>query len=161
MADLWGHSGHPYDALLEGYEPGWKTAEVSALFAKLQPRLVSIAEKAFAVPAHPSRKNLSGHYPRPHQEKFLHSLLPKIGFDTAAGRLDTSTHPFCSGLGPHDTRMTTRYDETDFMVSLYGVLHEAGHSAGSSRLPRDPRISVPALGKPRRTQPLVLESLVA
>ncbi|NBS13411.1 MAG: carboxypeptidase M32, partial [Verrucomicrobia bacterium] len=91
MADLWGHSGQPYDALLEGYEPGWKTAEVTALFTKLQPRLVAIAEKAFAIPAHPSRKNLSGHYSRLDQEQFLQNLLPKIGFDTAAGRLDTST----------------------------------------------------------------------
>jgi len=135
MADLWGHSGQPYDALLEGYEPGWKTAEVTALFTKLQPRLVAIAEKAFAIPAHPSRKNLSGHYSRLDQEQFLQNLLPKIGFDTAAGRLDTSTHPFCSGLGPHDTRMTTRYDETDFMVSLYGVLHEAGHGLYDQGLP--------------------------
>jgi carboxypeptidase Taq len=127
MADLWGYSDQPYDALLEGYEPGWRAREVAALFAKLQPRLVAIAEKAFSIASPPSRKNLVGHYPRNDQEKFLKTLLPKIGFDTSAGRLDTSTHPFCSGLGPHDTRMTTRYEETDFMVSLYGVLHEAGH----------------------------------
>ena len=135
MADLWGYPDQPYDALLEGYEPGWKTREVASLFEKLQPRLVTIAEKAFALPTHPSRKNLSGHYPRADQERFLQALLPKIGFDTAAGRLDTSTHPFCSGLGPHDTRMTTRYDETDFMVSLYGVLHEAGHGLYDQGLP--------------------------
>ena len=135
MADLWGYSQEPYDALLEGYEPGWTTREVSTLFGELQPRLVSIAEKALAAPSRPSRKNLSGHYPRAQQEKFLQSLLPKIGFDTAAGRLDTSTHPFCSGLGPYDTRMTTRYDETDFMVSLYGVLHEAGHGLYDQGLP--------------------------
>ena len=135
MADLWGYSDHPYDALLEGYEPGWRTREVTALFDKLQPRLVTIANKAFAISSPPSRKNLSANYPRPNQEKFLQSLLPKIGFDTAAGRLDTSTHPFCSGLGPHDTRMTTRYDEQDFMVSLYGVLHEAGHGLYDQGLP--------------------------
>ena len=137
MADLWGYSDAPYDALLEGYEPGWKTREVASLFEKLQPRLVSIAQKAFALPSAPSRKQLSGKYPRPDQEKFLHSLLPIIGFDTAAGRLDTSTHPFCSGLGPQDTRMTTRYDETDFMVSLYGVLHESGHGLYDQGLPEN------------------------
>ncbi|MCX6935077.1 MAG: carboxypeptidase M32, partial [Verrucomicrobia bacterium] len=135
MADLWGYSDQPYDALLEGYEPGWLTRDVTALFAKLRPRLVSIAEKSFALPRPPSRKNIRGHYPRNHQEIFLQQLLPKIGFDTAAGRLDSSTHPFCSGLGPGDTRMTTRYDETDFMVSLYGVLHEAGHGLYDQGLP--------------------------
>ena len=135
MADLWGYADQPYDALLEGYEPGWLTRDVTSLFAKLRPRLVTIAEKAFAIPSHPSRKNLRGHYPRADQEKFLQALLPKIGFDTTAGRLDTSTHPFCSGLGPGDTRMTTRYDEADFMVSLYGVLHEAGHGLYDQGLP--------------------------
>ncbi|NDC79721.1 MAG: carboxypeptidase M32 [Verrucomicrobia bacterium] len=135
MADLWGYSEQPYDALLEGYEPGWTTLQIETLFAKLQPRLMDIAQKAFALPSMPSRKNLAGHYPRAGQEKFLQSLLPKIGFDLTAGRLDTSTHPFCSGLGPYDTRMTTRYDESDFMVSLYGVLHEAGHGLYDQGLP--------------------------
>ena len=135
MADLWGYSDQPYDALLEGYEPGWRTREVTALFEKLQPRLVAIAENALSLASGSSRRNISGHYPRRGQEEFLQTLLPRIGFDTAAGRLDTSTHPFCSGLGPHDTRMTTRYDETDFMVSLYGVLHEAGHGLYDQGLP--------------------------
>ena len=135
MADLWGYAEQPYDALLEGYEPGWSTRQLETLFAKLQPRLIEIAQKALALPSAPSRKNLAGHYPRSNQERFLQSLLPKIGFDLGAGRLDTSTHPFCSGLGPHDTRMTTRYDETDFMVSLYGVLHEAGHGLYDQGLP--------------------------
>jgi carboxypeptidase Taq len=31
--------------------------------------------------------------------------------------------------------MTTRYDESDFMVSLYGVLHEAGHGLYDQGLP--------------------------
>jgi carboxypeptidase Taq len=135
MADLWGYADQPYDALLEGYEPGWLTRDVTSLFAKLRPRLVAIAEKAFSLPLPASRKNLCGHYPRADQEKFLQLLLPKIGFDTNAGRLDSSTHPFCSGLGPGDTRMTTRYDENDFMVSLYGVLHEAGHGLYDQGLP--------------------------
>ena len=135
MADLWGYSDQPYDALLEGYEPSWRARDVAALFAKLQPRLVSIAEKAFSLSSPSSRKNLQGHYPRANQEAFLQKLLPRIGFDISAGRLDSSTHPFCSGLGPGDTRMTTRYDESDFMVSLYGVLHEAGHGLYDQGLP--------------------------
>ena len=44
MADLWGYADQPYDALLEGYEPGWLTIDVTTLFGKLRPRLVSIAE---------------------------------------------------------------------------------------------------------------------
>jgi len=137
MADLWGYSDQPYDALLEGYEPGWRTREVTALFEKLQPRLVAIADKALSLASTSTRKKISGHYPQRAQEAFLQTLLPRIGFDMSAGRLDTSTHPFCSGLGPHDTRMTTRYDESDFLVSLYGVLHEAGHGLYDQGLPEN------------------------
>jgi carboxypeptidase Taq len=50
-----------------------------------------------------------------------------IGFDFERGRLDVTTHPFCSGLGPLDVRMTTRYDENHFNDAFFSVLHEAGH----------------------------------
>jgi carboxypeptidase Taq len=50
-----------------------------------------------------------------------------MGFDFESGRIDTTTHPFCSGMGPSDCRLTTRYSEEDFTVSLYGIMHEAGH----------------------------------
>ena len=59
-----------------------------------------------------------------------------MGFDFEAGRIDTTTHPFCSGLAPGDTRLTTRYDETDFLSSLYGVLHECGHGLYEQGLPK-------------------------
>ena len=35
--------------------------------------------------------------------------------------------PSVPDLGPQDIRLTTRYDNRDFAVSLYSVLHEAGH----------------------------------
>jgi carboxypeptidase Taq len=60
-----------------------------------------------------------------------------IGFDFEAGRIDTTTHPFCTTLGPGDIRLTTRYDESDFTSSLFGVLHEAGHGLYEQGLPED------------------------
>ncbi len=50
-----------------------------------------------------------------------------IGFDFHRGRLDVTTHPFCSTQGPHDCRITTRYDERHFPGAFFGALHEAGH----------------------------------
>src|SRR5262249_45355596 len=43
------------------------------------------------------------------------------------GRLDTTTHPFCSGIGPGDCRITTRYNPRHFNDAFFGILHEAGH----------------------------------
>ncbi len=52
------------------------------------------------------------------------------------GRIDTTAHPFCSRVAPGDCRLTTRYDTSNFLVSLFGILHEAGH--GMYELGLDP-----------------------
>ncbi len=50
-----------------------------------------------------------------------------MGFDFERGRLDVTAHPFCSGIGPGDCRITTRYDEHHFSDAFFGILHEVGH----------------------------------
>ena len=109
------------------YEPGARSEEIGNLFARLGPEVSALIgpamEKAQALP----ENLLAGHYPVAAQQAFNREVAEAIGFDFSAGRIDTTTHPFCTGLGPGDTRLTTRYDEGDFLSSLYGVLHEAGH----------------------------------
>jgi carboxypeptidase Taq len=63
-------------------------------------------------------------------------LMKKVGFDLQHGRLDESTHPFCGG-NPRDVRITTRYNENEFLSSLMGVLHETGHALYEQNLPRE------------------------
>lgn len=127
MAGCWGFTRSPYDALLDGYEPGASADALRQTFSELRAALVSILpaalERAAAVPA----DFLKGNYPIVAQQSFNRKVAEAIGFDFAAGRIDTTTHPFCNRIGPNDCRLTTRYDETDFTRSLYGVLHEAGH----------------------------------
>ena len=60
-----------------------------------------------------------------------------IGFDFKQGRLDTTVHPFCTEIGPHDTRITTRYDARFLPTSLFGVLHESGHAIYEQGLDKD------------------------
>ena len=62
-------------------------------------------------------------------------MAAALGFDFEAGSIDTTAHPFCSGVAPGDCRLTTRYDEGNFLVSLYGVMHEAGHGMYEQGLP--------------------------
>jgi len=80
---------------------------------------------------------LRRHYPAAAQEKVSREAAAKLGFDFEAGRLDTSVHPFCSGLGPGDTRLTTRYDEQFFGDAFFGVLHETGHGLYDQGLPEE------------------------
>src|SRR3546814_10979063 len=62
--------------------------------------------------------------------------MAAVGFDFEHGRLDVSLHPFCGGV-PDDVRITTRYDEDDFMSAVMAVLHETGHAMYERGLPRE------------------------
>src|SRR5262249_27963410 len=87
---------------------------------------------------------LSRTYPRDVQQRLVRRVAADIGFDGDAGRLDVSTHPFCTTLGPRDVRITTRYDENFLSMALYGVIHETGHALYEQGV--DPRFGATALG---------------
>jgi carboxypeptidase Taq len=134
-AEYWGYPDHPYDALLEGYEPGMTTREVRLVLEGLAPQqsnLLSAISNHQATQAIPT---ISGHFPENAQRQFNQEVAAAFGFDFQAGRIDATAHPFCTTLGPRDVRLTTRYDLTDFTQSLYSVLHEAGHGLYEQGLP--------------------------
>ncbi|MGB1129226.1 MAG: carboxypeptidase M32, partial [Haloferula sp.] len=126
-AELWGYSEDPYDALLETYERGATSASIQQIFDTAEPDLVTIARAASERSASIGAKLPAGPYPIEKQMAFNRRVAESFGFDFERGRIDTTTHPFCTTLGPGDVRLTTRYDEDDFSSSLFGVLHEAGH----------------------------------
>lgn len=136
-ADLWGYDDSPYDALLDEYEPDARSADLSALFVELESALRGIVAELSEVSRSIPEDELKGDYPVAGQQAFNRKVAEAIGFDFEAGRIDTTTHPFCTGLGPLDTRLTTRYDESNFVSSLYGVLHEAGHGLYDQGLPEE------------------------
>lgn len=122
----------PYDALMDGYDPDTRMSEVDALFDRLNAFLPSFREEAMAyqeehVEIHP----VKGRYAVERQRGLSEQLMRKLGFK---GRLDVSVHPFCGGV-PGDVRITTRYNEADFVDALQGVLHETGHALYEQNLP--------------------------
>ena len=54
-------------------------------------------------------------------------VIEQLGYDFSRGRLDDTVHPFMTGINPNDARITTRWNETDFKMAVFGVIHEAGH----------------------------------
>ncbi|MBA2484422.1 MAG: carboxypeptidase M32, partial [Nitrosomonas sp.] len=75
----------------------------------------------------PDRSFLQGTFPVNKQEVLARKISKDIGFQFDCGRMDVSVHPFCGGSHPTDVRITTRYQENDFIESLYAVIHETGH----------------------------------
>jgi len=136
-AGHWGYETEPYDALVAGYERGADTAKLSARLDPLREPLREIAAAAVERAEERNARLPAGPYPEESQKILNREVAEAIGFDFEAGRIDTTTHPFCTGPGPRDTRLTTRYDERDFTSSLFGVMHEAGHGLYDQGLPPD------------------------
>lgn len=125
----------PYDALLDAYDPGTRSAEIDTLFAELESFLPELVTKVIEHQARqPAPLPLGEHFPVEQQAAIGRRFMDALGFDFNHGRIDVSHHPFCGGV-PGDVRLTTRYDESDFSESLMGVLHETGHALYEMGLP--------------------------
>src|SRR5262249_37348317 len=96
-ADAIGHKGTRYDALLDEYEPGATTAEITRVFTALRQDLVPLLDAIHGSGKAPNREILHREFPVERQKFFGESAAAAIGFDFAAGRLDETAHPFCSG----------------------------------------------------------------
>jgi carboxypeptidase Taq len=121
-----GYAAHPYDALLDKYEPGATIATIKPLLVSLGASLATLIPKIepqFAgVPAP------QGNYSLEQQQALGHAIAEALGYDFTRGRLDTTAHPFMTSLGPDDKRITTRYHLNNYLSALYGTMHEAGHA---------------------------------
>lgn len=122
-----GYRDHPYNALLDEYEPGATTAEITQVFSELRRDLVPLIERITTSGRKPKKEILQREFPVDRQVIFGQAAAAAIGFDFNAGRLDATVHPFCSGIGPGDCRLTTRYNPRFFNEAFFGILHEAGH----------------------------------
>jgi carboxypeptidase Taq len=126
----------PYDALLDDYEPGMKTAEVRAVFAELRdglvPLVAAIAERSDAV----DDSALSGDFPLERQEQVEAGILHAFGFVDEEWRVDETAHPFASKGGPQDVRLTTHH-QPDNLTSLFACMHEFGHGLYEYQIDRD------------------------
>ncbi|MEO5806883.1 carboxypeptidase M32 [Devosia sp.] len=129
----------PYDALMEQYDPGNRTAQLDGVFADLKSFLKGFVPEALAVQqeklAKRPLKPLNGPYPIEKQRELGLAAMRAVGFDFTHGSLAVSHHPFCGGV-PTDVRMTTRYRTDEFLSSLMGVLHETGHALYEQGLPK-------------------------
>jgi carboxypeptidase Taq len=113
----------PYDIVLDDFEPGTKTVEVSDVFARLKQELVPLIAAAAGGEDDGIGK---GPFSEAGQREIALAAITAFGYDPGAFRLDITVHPFCSAFATTDIRVTTRYDETD-LESLFSSMHEVGH----------------------------------
>ncbi len=136
-------AGELYDYLLDEFEPGITGARVEAIFTPLRSRLAGLIGEIAGSSYKPDRTLLEIVVPAGNQETFARRVLSAMKFDMDAGRLDTTAHPFCTGMAPGDTRLTFRYAKEGFLEPLYGVMHEAGHGLYEQGLPKAEQFGTP------------------
>jgi carboxypeptidase Taq len=128
VAELLGYEGHPYDALLDRNEPGMTHAQLTQLFADLKqavvPLLSQIAERTNVV----DDACLHRQFDAGKQLAFALAITERFGYDLERGRMDLTAHPFCTGFGRGDVRITTRVYADYLSPCLFGTMHESGHA---------------------------------
>ena len=116
----------PYDANIDNFERGTKMAEITPIFERLKSELIPLIQSV-QDKSQPDTSFLEGTFPVHKQEALGKQISTDMGFSFDQGRMDVSVHPFCGGGHPTDVRITTRYKDSDFVESLYAVIHETGH----------------------------------
>ena len=108
----------PYDALMDGYQRGMRTADVARCSPNYEAFLRQALPRAEERQARsPRRSGRQGPFPVAVQEALCRRLSERLGLDFAHARLDRSAHPFSGGM-PTDVRITSRYDEADFTQAV-------------------------------------------
>ncbi|KMK76696.1 carboxypeptidase M32 [Alkalihalobacillus pseudalcaliphilus] len=132
-----GFEGHPYNTLLDDYEPGVFVDTLDQVFGELKEKLIPLVKGVTESAHKPKTDFLFEHFPKANQRELSIEILKVLGYDFEAGRIDETVHPFAMGLNPGDVRVTTKYNENDFRVSLYGTIHEAGHAIYEQNISED------------------------
>ena len=137
---------HPYDVLLDDFEPGMTARRLRPVFAELVDGLVPlVADVASDAPPREGGP-FGGPFPVEDQRRAVMDILEGVGFDPDGWRLDVAPHPFAQRIAPGDVRITTRYDLHDFAGAYFGSLHEFGHGLYEAGIPD--RLSRSPLGSP-------------
>ncbi len=143
-ANFFAPYSHVYDPLLDDFEPGMKAADVKSVFDTLRPRLIAlvqaIAERGKPVDDAPLHQS----YDEKKQWDFGIEVAKAIGYDFNRGRQDKAAHPFTTGFGTGDIRITTRFDPEFLNTALFGTMHEAGHAMYEQGV--DPKLDRTPLG---------------
>lgn len=126
--DYWGYKDNKYNTLLDLYEPGITVEVLDDVFGELRKEIIPLVKKISSSQNKPKTDFLFHSFPKNSQREFTLEILKQMGYNFNGGRLDETVHPFAIGINPGDVRVTTRYDENDFRMAVFGTIHEGGHA---------------------------------
>jgi carboxypeptidase Taq len=112
---------HPYDVLLDDYEPGMKTADVKAIFDLLRPRQVTLIKR---IAERPTTRDdiLARRFDERRLWDFSAEVTRTMGYDWNRGRMDRAPHPFETAFSVNDVRITNRFEAHNPMATGHRLL---------------------------------------
>ncbi|RPI66931.1 MAG: carboxypeptidase M32 [Ignavibacteriae bacterium] len=163
-AEILGPGKHPYDVMLDTYEPGLTVDQVTPIFDRLREGTREILSHITPRQSSVSDVVLYRHYPKNEQLDLAKKIITHLGFSEETGRVDLSAHPFCTQFDSSDVRLTTRIRENDLRSCLFGLIHESGHGmyeqGVSKELSRTPSGQGASMGI-HESQSLFWENVIA
>jgi len=127
LAEAIGYADHPFDALIQQFEPGMTAVRLKDIFGQLKAGLLPLLGRIVAKDAPLPVDLWAAEYDVDGQKALCYEMAELIGFDFERGRLDSAPHPFEISFTRNDVRITTRYDAKYLPMSIFAALHEAGH----------------------------------
>ena len=133
-----GYKEHPYDALLDIYEPNLTVSHLDPIFnqlSKMSASIIKIAQENQNPSVQDLFTNMS--FPISQQKALCQCVLQALHLPHESYHFAESYHPLCIGIGPHDVRLTTHYHEDNFLKAFFSTIHETGHALYESNLPKE------------------------
>jgi carboxypeptidase Taq len=150
LIDCFDEVEHPYDALLDDYEPELTVAQLRPTLEQLRDGLLPLIERIGSSSAELDDSCFRGDFPVDDQRRLALAVTKRMPLREGGWRLDDTTHPFATAIAPSDVRLTTRYDPAYLATAIWSVIHEAGHGIYESGMPdrlrRSPIGEPPSLG---------------
>jgi carboxypeptidase Taq len=147
LIDCFDDYEHPYDVLLDNFEPGMTVARVRPLLTSLREGLTELLGRIADSDAELDDSCLHGEFDLDVQRRLGRALCELMPLREGGWRLDETAHPFAGALAPSDVRLTTRYEPAYLGTTIWSIVHEAGHGIYESGMPDELRRS--PIGEPQ------------
>ena len=116
-----------YNVLLDMYEEGMTKELYDKFFNLLKEEIVPLVHKINALGK--NKDLFKGKlFDINKQKEFANYLMDVMCFDKTRGLIKESEHPFTSGYGTTDVRITNHYYEDLLISSIFSCIHELGHA---------------------------------
>ncbi|MBR5947569.1 MAG: carboxypeptidase M32 [Clostridia bacterium] len=118
----------PYDYWLDVYEKGLDMKMLDTFFENVRNGLVPLIKKVKEKGDIIRTDFMKRSFPIEIQRKFSDFIMEKMHINRDDCAISETEHPFTIGFNKHDVRITTNYEEDNFISNMYSVIHEGGHA---------------------------------